>query len=220
MTRMSASELQAQSTIHFPFSRMLMDILIIVFLMGILFCGDYLFFNPILGIKQWIWATPIDPSVHALVALVVISPIAFSRRTSKEIINVLIMTIVLAVFIDLDHIAAAGSFSLYAITHLYGRPFTHSIVFSLVAGLTMWLITRQFNVGWITFAALSSHVIRDASMGATPFFIWPLPFEQALPVFNYFGLEICLYLSSAAIAALSIQDLSWDGIHSYGYKTN
>jgi hypothetical protein len=144
------------------------------------------------------WAL-LDSPIHALLALLVVSPLFKHSFFQRNLLGWIAVAGLSATLIDLDHIVAARSFSLVEITQLPARPGTHTLLFALGCSLVALLLTRRRLVGWLIFAVLASHVLRDASTGAT-YFLWPLPFDQ-LPIPAYYAAQILLYLLSYFFAA-------------------
>jgi membrane-bound metal-dependent hydrolase YbcI (DUF457 family) len=75
--------------------------------------------------------------------------------------------------VDVDHFVAAGSRSFWAATHLGKRPPTHSVTFALLVSGAGYVSSGSLPAAWVVFAALTSHVLRDASVGIAPL-VWPL----------------------------------------------
>jgi hypothetical protein len=143
------------------------------------------------------WAL-LDSPVHGLLALLVVSPLFRHPFFQRKLLGWLTVAALTAVFIDLDHVIAARSFSLIEITTLPNRPMIHSLLFASLFGLVALLLTRRPLAGWLIFAVLASHVLRDASTGAT-YFLWPLSVDQ-LPIPAYYASQILLYLLSYLFA--------------------
>lgn len=157
------------------------------YLAGFLFL--FLFINDrLIASRPWyasrVWAL-YDGVVHGLTGVLVLLPIY-----KKKINSHFAVLFLLAAVVDLDHFIAAQSFSLSDALHLPLRPVTHSITFAIFSAVGGFLITRNKIVAWTLFAALASHVIRDASGGITPIF-WPLKIYH-IPSWLYYGIEIVL----------------------------
>jgi len=153
------------------------------FLFLFLFINDRLIASRPLYASQ-VWAL-YDGVVHGLTGVLVLFPI-YKKKTNSQ----LAVLFLLAAVIDLDHFIAVQSFSLSDALHLPIRPVTHSITFALLSAVGGFLLTRNRIVAWTLFAALTSHVIRDASGGGTPIF-WPLEIDH-IPSWLYYGIEIIL----------------------------
>jgi membrane-bound metal-dependent hydrolase YbcI (DUF457 family) len=136
----------------------------------------------------------IDPVVHLTIGLIVIFPLMMQRQKISSLIVICGLTTLAAVFIDFDHVVAAGSFSLSAVTQLSHRPLTHSLLFALVAGCVTWGITRRFQYGWLVCVVLVSHVIRDASTGTAPL-LWPMELDR-VSVSAYHAIELLIYFAT------------------------
>jgi hypothetical protein len=131
-----------------------------------------------------VWAL-YDGVVHGLVGVLILFPLY------KEKINrYFVILFLLAAVVDIDHFIAAQSLYLADALRLPMRPLTHSITFAVLAAGGGFLLTRDRIVGWSLFAAVTSHVIRDASGGGTPLF-WPLEIYR-IPSWLYYGGEIVL----------------------------
>ena len=165
------------------------------FLIVFLFINDHLIATRPLFPRQ-IWAI-YDCIVHGLVGVLVIYPIY--KKNPPRYFFVLFL---LAAVVDLDHFIAVRSFSLYAAIHLPLRPVTHSITFAILAAVVGFLLTREKVVSWIFFAALTSHVLRDASGGGTPIF-WPLNIYH-IPPWLYYCMEIVVLYFSCQVSRLKI----------------
>ena len=153
------------------------------YLLLFLFVNDYLIAaKPFFSYK--IWAL-YDGIVHGLVGVLVLYPIY------KEKINrYFVLLFLLAALVDIDHFIAAQSLYLSDALRLPLRPATHSITFAILVAVAGILLTRNKLVAWTLFAAVTSHVIRDASGGGTPVF-WPLEIYH-IPSWFYYGGEIVL----------------------------
>ncbi len=139
-----------------------------------------------------------DGMVHGVLGLLVTSPLIGTggdvRRTGV-LFSLIILT---ATLIDLDHFVVAGSVDVPEAVSLGKRPPTHSLTFAGVLGVVAFLVSRSPIVGWGMFAALSSHVIRDASRGGTQI-LWPLSLEVIPRWVYYFG-AVGLFLASYLLA--------------------
>lgn len=157
------------------------------FLFLFLFINDRLIASRPLYASQ-VWAL-YDGIVHGLTGVLVLFPIYKKKSYSHFIVLFL-----LAAMVDLDHFIAAQSFSLSEALNLPIRPVTHSITFAIFSAVGGFLLTRNKVVTWTLFAALTSHVIRDAVGGSTPIF-WPLKIYH-IPSWFYYGIEIVLLYCS------------------------
>jgi hypothetical protein len=178
----------------------LLGLLLPGMLLTALYTGDWLLVAPLPAALRP-YQSLIDPFVHLAVGLVVTAPLVLRERSAAGRLALLGLTVCAAVLIDLDHVLAAGSFSLYAITHLAGRPPTHSILFAVLAGLAVGGVSRRSAWGWLVCLAVLSHVVRDASGGGTPYFAWPLPGSQ-VSMGAYYATEMLLYLGALLPALL------------------
>ena len=144
------------------------------------------------------WAL-FDVLVHGVVALLIVFPI-FGAPELAGRTTVLLYTILLtATMLDLDHFIAAGSLDLEGALQLATRPATHSLTFSAVVGLLGLLLSGNALVGWGLFAAMASHVLRDAAAGFTPI-VWPLSLSS-IPWWAYYPGEVLLLLISFVVQA-------------------
>jgi hypothetical protein len=159
--------------------------------------GDDLLRQPVTGFLRGIWPLT-DSLVHFVVGLLVVSPILLHQPRWLKTLGLGAMVFAGAVLIDLDHAIAAGSLSLYAVTHLSLRPPTHSLAFALALGLLIWLFSRRVEYGWLVFAALFSHFVRDASTGGMSYFLWPVQVPK-ISLASYHGLELLIFLCSGLL---------------------
>jgi len=137
-------------------------------LLALLFVADHLIERrPFFG--RTLWAL-VDSGVHEFVALLVTAPIIRSAPTTWQL---LALAFLAGTLVDLDHFLAAGSRSLWTATHLEKRPPTHSVTFALLVSGGGYLFSGSLTTAWVVFAALVSHVLRDASVGTAPL-LWPL----------------------------------------------
>ena len=141
-----------------------------------------------------------DVLVHAVLGLLVISPLIGTGGDVGRTGVLFSLMILTAILIDLDHFVAAGSLDLPKTVSLGKRPPTHSLTFAGVLGVVAFLVSRSPVVGWGMFAALSSHVIRDASGGGTRI-LWPLSLE-AIPRWVYYFGAVGLFLASYLLAKI------------------
>ena len=145
------------------------------------------------GPDRALWAI-LDNTIHALVAFLLLLPLFLLRIRS---LAVPLLGAVLASLIDLDHFAAAGSISLQAALSLPCRPWTHSLTFVLPAAAIAGLASRRFWVFAVAAAALTSHILRDATCSPTPL-LFPLP---AVPVPWWLYILVCHLMTATCILA-------------------
>jgi hypothetical protein len=145
-----------------------------------------------------VWAI-YDGVVHGLVGVLVLYPIY-----KKQINRYFSVLFLLASLVDLDHFIIAQSFSLSDAIRLPLRPVSHSITFAILLAVVGFFLTRDRIVGWTLFAAVTSHVIRDASGGNTPLF-WPFEIYH-IPSWLYYGAEIVLLHISFQISRIQGND--------------
>jgi len=124
----------------------------------------------------------------------------FIHKAIYQFYKLIVIAGLAAMLLDLDHVVAAGSLSLYDITHLPARPVTHSLLFSAACGILASILSYSRINGWLIFCVLASHVVRDASTGMTPF-LWPLPVDH-LPVVASYSLQVGLFLITTIISSL------------------
>jgi membrane-bound metal-dependent hydrolase YbcI (DUF457 family) len=74
------------------------------------------------------------------------------------------------------------------------RPATHSLAFAGTVGILVLLVSRNPILGWIVFATLVSHVLRDAGGGETPI-LWPLSVTAIPRWTHYLGVILLLSIS-------------------------
>ena len=139
------------------------------------------------------WAL-FDVLVNGILALLVVFPLFDAQAQGRRTFSLFCFIFFTAMLLDLDHFIAARSLNLCDALTLKSRPPTHSLTFASVIGLATALISGNPAIGWGTFAALASHILRDASGGITPVF-WPLPLD-AIPWWAYYGSEVGLFLLS------------------------
>ncbi len=99
--------------------------------------------------------------------------------------------------LDIDHAIAARSLRLGAMLSLGGRPFSHSLAFSVATAIAVGAVSRRPSWAWLVFFSLASHVIRDAGLSRAPIF-WPLPPAQ-LPALAYYSAIAALALISSTM---------------------
>ncbi len=99
--------------------------------------------------------------------------------------------------LDIDHAIAARSVRIGAMLALGGRPFSHSLAFSVAAAIAVGAASRRPSWAWLVFASLASHVIRDAGLSQAPVF-WPLP-PVKVPALAYYSAIAALVLASSTM---------------------
>jgi membrane-bound metal-dependent hydrolase YbcI (DUF457 family) len=77
------------------------------------------------------------------------------------------------------------------------RPPTHSLTFAVAAALLVFLFRKKWDWSWIVFAAIASHVVRDAYGGGTPIF-YPSKISM-IPYWSYLVVEYLLLITSQMI---------------------
>lgn len=136
-----------------------------------------------------------DIPINGITALLVVSPILYRFRSRLLAIT----SVAVGVLLDVDHVVKARSLSLEGILSIGGRPITHSLAFAFLLGIVALLLSRRFLGGWVVFAALISHLLRDAAGGLTPI-LYPLEAFQ-IPFFYYPAGLVALFIYSL--------DFSW-----------
>jgi membrane-bound metal-dependent hydrolase YbcI (DUF457 family) len=144
------------------------------------------------------WAA-LDVLVHGAVALLVAEPCIRRAASRKQALVLSGLAFVSATALDVDHFISAGTLEVGAALSLAARPPTHSLTFALMIGALTSLFFRDRTAGWVAFAAIASHVLRDAAMGTAPL-LWPLSVD-AVPRWAYICGELGLLLASRAFRA-------------------
>jgi len=139
------------------------------------------------------WAL-VDSAVHGLVALLVTAPIVRSASTTQQSTQLFGLAFLAGTLVDLDHFLVARPHSFWTATHLEKRPPTHSVTSALLVGMAGYLLSGRLSVAWVVFAAVASHVLRDASVGTAPV-LWPLG-DWRIPRWAYYMAEVGLLLVS------------------------
>lgn len=143
--------------------------LLIVFTM---YAGDALLAARPPAVDPLLWAF-LDLPVHGSLALLIALPLILLLPPSSRL-GAVAAAVLPAVLIDIDHVVAAGSFSLDAALSLPLRPPSHSLTLALAVFCLVLILSRRLTPAYLLLAALASHVLRDAAGGATPL-LWPLP---------------------------------------------
>ncbi|MFX0197644.1 MAG: metal-dependent hydrolase [Candidatus Hodarchaeota archaeon] len=118
-----------------------------------------------------------DPSIHGLVAFLIIVPLFLDRSPLPY--SVLFISTIFAILLDLDHAFTARSFDIQAIRSLSMRPVTHSLVFGILLGgivSCFYIKKRIWKLAlYVVIISIASHVLRDAfDNNLTP---WLFPFK-------------------------------------------
>ncbi len=137
------------------------------------------------------WAL-FDAPVHAILALLIVLPLFDTQAPTEKTVVLICAVLLTGTLLDVDHFVAARSLKINDVLVLPMRPTTHSLAFAGVVGILVVLVSRNPILGWIVFAVLVSHVLRDAGGGKTPI-LWPLP-VTAIPQWTYY-LGVILLLS-------------------------
>jgi hypothetical protein len=143
------------------------------------------------------WAL-VDSALHGLAALLVTAPIIHSTSTAEQMIVLLGPAFLAGTLVDVDHFLAARSRSFWTATHLAKRPPTHSVTFALLLGTAGYLLSGSLSTAWVVFVALTSHVLRDASVGTAPL-LWPLG-DWRIPRWAYCVGEVGLVMASSWVS--------------------
>lgn len=149
--------------------------------------------QPFLGPTFW---AVVDALVHGAVALAVAGPSIRRSRSKRRALALAGFAYLSATALDLDHFVAAGSLDVRAALALAARPPTHSLTFALLLGVVLSRLSRDREIGWVAFAAVASHVLRDAAMGTAPL-LWPLAIDR-VPWWAYACGELGLVWASRA----------------------
>jgi hypothetical protein len=158
-------------------------------LLALLLVADHVIeHRPFFGRPFW---TLVDSGALGLVALLVTAPIIRSAPNSWQL---LALAFLAGTLVDLDHFLATGSRSFWAATHLEKRPPTHSVTFALLVSGGGYLFSGSLTTAWALADALTSHVLRDSSVGTAPI-LWPLG-DWRTPTWAYYAGEAGLMLLS------------------------
>lgn len=149
--------------------------------------------------ERWLTAL-LDPVAHAALALMVVLPWLVGLRLPG---SYLLLAIAAAIFIDLDHFVAAGSFSVKEAISLPGRPVSHSLLFSAVLAGIIGLIARQAKGAGVVFLALLTHLSRDATSGGTP---WLFPLSNSPRLTAEFHLGFWLVIALAGVLGAKLKN--------------
>lgn len=166
----------------------------------------FLFFGWIIAIGGHFYLVPsakiplliafADPFVHGLIA-VLVTWVFYA----KDIISLreLLVCLIAAVLIDIDHGIAAKSFHLGEWLKLPERPVSHSILFAILLSILISFFFKRSRMPLlvpIMSLALISHVTRDATDGCpTP---WNFPFNPVkIDVYVYFCTFILISFSNS-----------------------
>ena len=133
----------------------------------------------------------IDEFFHSMTALFVNFPLLLDRGFD---IKSLAFGILPAVLIDLDHFVASRSLSFARSISLGTRP-RHSFLFATVVFLIS-LIFLPFELAWLLFSAMLSHLFFDSLGYGTPL-LWP--FSGRKPGGRKFALSGLLLLFSLSL---------------------
>ena len=171
-------------------------IIALVVLLAILLGFDYLQHRKSSKLRE-IFAL-LDALIHGVIAVIIVLPILGISGINK--ILIVMIAFFVAGLLDMDHFVVAKSVRISDAVKLNLRPYTHSITFALILGLLVWGISQQVLLGIVAFIAVTSHVMRDASDGTTPF-LWPLPVHtdsmriRKIPYWLYLMIEVSLFVS-------------------------
>jgi len=171
-------------------------IIALVVLLAVLLGFDYLQYRESSRSRE-IFAL-LDVLIHGVIAVIIVLPILGISGINK--ILIVMIAFFVSGLLDMDHFVVAKSMRIGNAIKLNLRPYTHSITFALILGLLVWGISQQVLLGIVAFVAVTSHVIRDASDGITPF-LWPLPVHtdpmriRKIPYWSYLMIEVSLLVS-------------------------
>ena len=101
-----------------------------------------------------------------------------------------LLAMAVAMLLDLDHFAAAHSFSISDAISIEAYPGTHSLTMAVIFPSIIYVWKHNFRVTWIVFLALLSHVIRDAGLWGVPLFF---PFSSTIKL--PYGLYLLVILA-------------------------
>jgi membrane-bound metal-dependent hydrolase YbcI (DUF457 family) len=134
--------------------------------------------------------------IHGSISLFVVVPIVL-RSNRRVLFGTL--AFIGGPALDLDHVVAAGSLSVWHIEHLNHRPDTHSLLFAVALALLAFALTRRKLVAWSVFAVVVSHLLFDAA-GGGEYWLYPLKHPDSIPwLVCPVGLAV-LFGVSAAVA--------------------
>jgi len=137
----------------------------------------------------------VDNLIHGIIGFLIVLPYSLINRPIKLRFPLLAMTV--AMLLDLDHFAAAHSFSISDAISIEAYPGTHSLTMAVIFPSIIYVWKHNFRVTWIVFLALLSHVIRDAGLWGVPLFF---PFSGTIKV--PYGLYLLVILALQQISKL------------------
>jgi hypothetical protein len=135
----------------------------------------------------------LDVILHGTVSAFVLLPALWAPRRARPACVLVAFSV--GALLDLDHFLFASRWTLEGALNLPVRPPTHSLTFSLLISLLVLLLTRSRIWSWALFAALASHVVRDAADGAITPLLYPLP-PFGIPYAVFIAFILLLYFSS------------------------
>lgn len=89
------------------------------------------------------------------------------------LVPLLLVALLAETVVNLDQFAAAALRTFSSANHRAKRPPTYNLTFALLVGGGGYLFFGGLTTAWVVFAALTSHVLRNASVGTAPV-LWPL----------------------------------------------
>lgn len=137
----------------------------------------------------------LDPFIHMIIGFLVITPFIIYRPATPRRILFAILLVMVSIAPDIDHVLKAGSLSLQSITQVIPRTGFHSFFNAVAVGLLAGWLSRKFSTGWLFFAVITTHFIRDAYTGGMLFLPWSVTVFK-LSITQYRLLEILLYLAT------------------------
>ncbi|MEY4877189.1 MAG: transrane protein [Bacteroidota bacterium] len=154
--------------------------------------------------KQEYWGV-YDNWVHGIIAVLIAFPLFVSEKFGEplrfaKLVQNAVVVFLIASLLDLDHFAVNFSFSLTKAISLPMRPITHSLLFATLMSAAFFFITKNKKWTWLIFAAIVSHVVRDAYGGGTPIF-YPAKISM-IPYWSYLVSEYLLIISSFLISKI------------------
>lgn len=99
-------------------------------------------------------------------------------------------SLLIGTLVDVDHFLAASQFSYDGATHLSSRPFGHTLSFPLILALSMFIVFKKGRVSLLVFAAITTHLLRDAVKHGV--WVWPIGTTSPITVPVFCSLVIGL----------------------------
>ena len=166
----------------------------IIFFAGVLFLFAIAGYIKIYGNIPNIQDIIGDEILHIIIAIFVCLPFFYYSVKENKKNNLLVITLISSVIIDIDHVISARSLYLRDLLTT-GRSPIHSLFFISFSAVFVYIFTKNIDIALVAYTSLFSHLIHDISTGGVTPFLFPFRDIDSRDVRITPGKELAIYIA-------------------------